>query len=283
MNSNKRQRQLARAKAERQAARRAQRDRSRRRRTRIIGAAIVAVAVVGALGFTLRSNSDTAPAADAVPTQAATPTESASPDAPEVPTPGPVPAPKGVSCEKAAEQQPGGGPWKKPADVGVSGSSEWVVRTNCGAITIAVDGRTAPENVNALAFLTQEGFFQGKNCHRLTTAGIYVLQCGSPNLDGTGEVGFTLPDENLPESGDDNYPTGTVAMANSGPDTASSQFFIVYKDSTLPPGYSIVGEVTQGLDVVKYVASQGVASGSADASDGAPSQTVVISDAGVEG
>ena len=76
-----------------------------------------------------------------------------------------------------------------------------------------------------------------------------------PGADGTGETGFTVPDENLPDEGEGNYPAGTVAMANRGPDTASSQVFLVYQKTTLPAGYTIVGKVSEGLDVVKHVAA----------------------------
>jgi peptidyl-prolyl cis-trans isomerase B (cyclophilin B) len=65
-------------------------------------------------------------------------------------------------------------------------------------------------------------------------------------------------------------------MANRGPDTASSQVFLVYKDTTLPPNYTLVGRVTQGLDVVRYVAASGVQSGATDTTDGPPAQPIVI-------
>lgn len=109
-----------------------------------------------------------------------------------------------------------------------------------------------------------------------------MVQCGSAGSDGTGDVGFTLPDENLPGKGDNNYPAGTVAMANRGAGTANSQFFLVYKDSTLPPNYTVVGTISKGLDVVKYVAAAGVQGGSSDATDGTPAQTLLIKTAQIE-
>ena len=99
-----------------------------------------------------------------------------------------------------------------------------------------------------MTFLTQQNYFTDSDCFRLTTEGIFVFQCGSSSNDASGSgPGFTVPDENLPTSkGQDGYPAGTVAMANSGANTNSSQFFLVYKDgSKLGPNYTIWGKVTR--------------------------------------
>lgn len=100
-----------------------------------------------------------------------------------------------------------------------------------------------------------------------------MLQCGDPSGSGTGGPGYQVPDENLPKEGGVTYPAGTVAMANAGPGTSGSQFFIVYQDTTLPSSYTIWGEVTEGLDVVQAVAAAGVAGGSGD---GPPAQPIGI-------
>ena len=143
---------------------------------------------------------------------------------------------------------------------------------NTGSVAVALDA-AAPRTVVAQTTLAREGYFDGTPCHRLTTQGIFVLQCGDPTGTGTGGPGYKLPDENLPAASKDNYPAGTVAMANSGPNTAGSQFFIVYEDTTLPPGYTVWGEVTSGLDVVKKIAAQGTKTG---APDGPPKDPVTI-------
>ena len=104
----------------------------------------------------------------------------------------------------------------------------------------------------------------------MVTEGIKVLQCGDPTATGTGGPGFTIPDENLPAEGGVNYPAGTVAMANAGPGTSGSQFFLVYEDTTLPPNYTIWGEVSSGLDVVAKIAEAGVAGGGTDGTPAAP-------------
>src|SRR5438067_82816 len=82
--------------------------------------------------------------------------------------------------------------------------------------------------------LTQQGFYTGLTCHRLTVKSLYVLQCGDPNGDGSGGPGYSFgPIENAPKDGV--YPAGTIAMANTGqPNSQGSQFFLVYKDTTLP-------------------------------------------------
>jgi peptidyl-prolyl cis-trans isomerase B (cyclophilin B) len=86
-----------------------------------------------------------------------------------------------------------------------------------------------------------------------------MLQCGDPTALGSGDPGFSYADENLPIGKVLTYPAGTAAMANSGPNTNGSQFFLVFGDSpALGPSYSIWGKITKGLDVLKYIASKGV-------------------------
>jgi peptidyl-prolyl cis-trans isomerase B (cyclophilin B) len=276
MATEKRRRELARAKAERQAKRRAEAA-ARARRNRIIGMVAAGVVIAGGIAWAAWPDSSSPTSAEASPEQSASP-ETASAQ----PTPGPVATPAGVTCQDAGAPRQDTRTWKKPDDLSLSGPVDWVLNTNCGRITVALDTQAAPENVNALAFLTEEGYYTGNFCHRLTTAGIFVLQCGAPGADGTGDTGFTIEDENLPDEAEGNYPAGTVAMANRGPDTASSQVFLVYKETTLPPNYTIVGEITEGLDVVKYVAAAGVQAGSSDASDGPPAQPIVIKTATIE-
>ncbi|HVU61083.1 MAG TPA: peptidylprolyl isomerase [Mycobacteriales bacterium] len=141
--------------------------------------------------------------------------------------------------------------------------------TNCGTIVVAMDGKAAPHTVNSFNFLASKGFFSDTKCHRLTTSGIDVLQCGDPTGTGTGGPGYTIPDENLAGA---TYPVGTVAMANAGPNTGGSQFFLVYGPSQLGPAYTPFGHITSGLDVIKRIA----AAGSNPPGDGAPLQPVVI-------
>jgi peptidyl-prolyl cis-trans isomerase B (cyclophilin B) len=145
--------------------------------------------------------------------------------------------------------------------------------TNQGEIVIETTPSLAPLTVNAIAALAQKNYFDNTICHRLTTEGIYVLQCGDPTGTGTGGPGFNIPDENLPEAVENNYPAGTVAMANAGPGTSGSQFFLVYQDTTLGPDYTIWGSITSGLDILQTIASAGVVDGG---TDGAPISGVTI-------
>jgi peptidyl-prolyl cis-trans isomerase B (cyclophilin B) len=153
------------------------------------------------------------------------------------------------------------------------------IETNEGAIAVELDGVAAPQAVANFVSLGGEGFFDGTDCHRLTTSGIYVLQCGNPlGLEGDGGPGYSFgPIENAPA--DDVYPAGTLAMARISADGSSmgSQFFIVYEDSTIlsdaAGGYTVFGRVTEGLDVVTRIAEAGVADGG---SDGAPATPVTI-------
>ncbi|WP_127793572.1 peptidylprolyl isomerase [Agromyces sp. LHK192] len=159
-------------------------------------------------------------------------------------------------------------------------------RTWTGTITIngvplgvELDGAAAPQAVASEITLAQSGFYDGTTCHRLTTSGIFVLQCGDPEGTGTGGPGYSYgPVENAPA--DDLYPAGTLAMARQGGNAHSmgSQFFIVYEDSTIPSdaagGYTVLGRVTSGLDQLQAsVISAGTADG---AGDGAPAVPVTI-------
>jgi peptidyl-prolyl cis-trans isomerase B (cyclophilin B) len=155
----------------------------------------------------------------------------------------------------------------------------FTLTTNCGPITFKAFGKKAPSTVIAMTFLAKSGYFDHSLCHRVTTSSIYVLQCGDPTASGSGGPPFSYRDENLPADAPNNYPAGTIAMANSGPNTNGSQFFIVYKDTYLPPSYTIWGWVTQGLDVVKQIANAGVVGGG---TDGTPKQTIAIESVSVK-
>jgi peptidyl-prolyl cis-trans isomerase B (cyclophilin B) len=147
-----------------------------------------------------------------------------------------------------------------------------VVTTNCGDITFELNGTKAPQTVASFVSLANAGYFASSPCHRLTTSGIFVLQCGDPK-GGTGTgPGYSYGIENAPKDG--KYPKGTLAMARTtDPNSNADQFFIVYKDtdlSSVPQGYSIFGTVTSGMDIVERIAAAGVSGGSGDGAPAAP-------------
>lgn len=149
------------------------------------------------------------------------------------------------------------------------------VATTCGDIVLELAAADAPQTVASFRFLAEQGYWDGSPCHRLTTAGIFVLQCGDPTGTGRGNPGYGYGIENAP--GDGQYPPGTLAMARTmDPNSNGGQFFVVYQPTQLPTddgGYSIFGQVTEGLDIVEAVAAQGVEGG---AGDGAPAQPISI-------
>ncbi|BDQ00317.1 peptidylprolyl isomerase [Aquiluna sp. KACHI24] len=151
-------------------------------------------------------------------------------------------------------------------------------------VKFELSGDLAPQAVANFVTLAKDGFYEDVSCHRLTTAGIFVLQCGDPAGDGTGGPGYSFgPIENAPS--DDTYAEGVIAMARKGGDGSSmgSQFFIVYDESMIPSdiagGYTIMGKVTSGLDAVKAIAAKGTTDGS---SDGSPLEPVLMSGISVE-
>lgn len=254
MPSSKREREYERRRYEKWQERQVAK-RTRRRRQQWIAGGVVGVLVlgVGVTAAVLLSGTDD-PASDAASTPEATATAS---------TP--------------AERVGNGG---VVPDAALAEGRTWTgtITTSQGEIGIELAGDVAPQAVANFVTLAQEGYFDGTGCHRLTTSGIYVLQCGDPTGTGTGSPGYAFgPVENAPE--DDVYPAGTIAMARQGGDGESmgSQFFLVYEDSTIPAdaagGYTVFGRITSGLDVVQAVADAGVTGG---ASDGAPATPVTI-------
>jgi peptidyl-prolyl cis-trans isomerase B (cyclophilin B) len=171
---------------------------------------------------------------------------------------------------------------KQPTVAAKSPAKTLTLTTNCGPIVISLLGSKAPITVTSIATLANAGYYNKSLCHRLTTEGIFVLQCGDPTASGsgspTGWKGYV--DENLPKVGAKNYPAGTVAMANSGPKTNGSQFFLVYQDTQLGPDYTIWGKITKGLDLVQKIGAVGAYQMSGEqamyAPDGFPIQMVEI-------
>jgi peptidyl-prolyl cis-trans isomerase B (cyclophilin B) len=171
-----------------------------------------------------------------------------------------------------------------PTDPGQVSAS---VSTDQGNIGLQLDNAKAPCTVNNFASLAQQGYFDGTTCHRLTTQPDFkVLQCGDPSGTGTGGPGYRFPNEyptnqyRLSDPGLRTpivYPRGTLAMADNGPGTNGSQFYLVYGDSKLPPTHTVFGTIdATGLATLDKIAAAGVAGGG---SDGKPATPVTITSA----
>ena len=188
----------------------------------------------------------------------------------------------GSKPAKAVEPPPSTPPAGNPTSM--------VVSTNAGDIPITFEADQAPCTVNSFVSLAQQGFFDNTPCHRITTQGYYVLQCGDPMGTGQGGPGYSFADElvandpRLQPCGKSHgqayctYGTGSVAMANRGPGTNGSQFFLVYGSSRFPPDFTVFGHLNAaGLKVIKGIAARGV--GTLDGigpGDGSPKKPVNI-------
>jgi peptidyl-prolyl cis-trans isomerase B (cyclophilin B) len=125
---------------------------------------------------------------------------------------------------------------------------------DAGDVTLVMDRTNAPCAINSFESLVEQGYFDDTSCHRLAPG--FVLQCGDPTATSRGGPGYSYADE---LTGKETYLYGTLAMANAGPNTNGSQFFIVIADDAgLPPSYTVLGSVdTDGMQVVEAIAAQG--------------------------
>jgi peptidyl-prolyl cis-trans isomerase B (cyclophilin B) len=285
--TNEQRRANAKRKLQRQLERRAQQAR-RRRTLAIVGGAVAAAVVVAAIVTTVvltnQDHHNKQASAGGSSSTTATPVSGAA-----------LPAFKaaadlGANCQYPPSAEPAakqvnpprqGKVPTDPANVSVS------MVTNQGHIGLLLANNESPCTVNSFASLAGQKYFDGTKCHRLTTGeSSSILQCGDPSADGTGGPGYQFaneyPTDQYP-AGDPAlkqpvvYPRGTLAMANAGPGTNGSQFFLVYKDTLLPPAYTVFGKIQQdGLDTLDKIAKGGVAGGGAD---GPPATEVTITSA----
>jgi peptidyl-prolyl cis-trans isomerase B (cyclophilin B) len=285
--TNEQRRANAKRKLQRQLERRAQQAR-RRRTLAIVGGAVAAAVVVAAIVTTVvltnLDHHNKQASAGGSSSTTATPVSGAA-----------LPAFKaaadlGANCQYPPSAEPAakqvnpprqGKVPTDPANVSVS------MVTNQGHIGLLLANNESPCTVNSFASLAGQKYFDGTKCHRLTTGeSSSILQCGDPSADGTGGPGYQFaneyPTDQYP-AGDPAlkqpvvYPRGTLAMANAGPGTNGSQFFLVYKDTLLPPAYTVFGKIQQdGLDTLDKIAKGGVAGGGAD---GPPATEVTITSA----
>jgi len=160
-----------------------------------------------------------------------------------------------------------------PAKPDTTAAYQATIHTNRGDVVINLLNSKATCTVNSFVYLASKNYFGNTECHRLTTSGIFVLQCGDPAGTGTGGPGYKFNDENLTGA---KYTAGTVAMANGGPDTNGSQFFLVYQNSlSLPASYTPFGTIVSGLNIIQNVAKAG-SDNSNGSGDGHPKEKVEI-------
>ena len=262
MPTNQQRREAAKRKLERQLERRAQK--ARRRKQLTIAGSVVGVVVVvagAALVYVLTKGEDeTEPTASAADT----------------------------TCTYTQSPEPGAREALVPPADGAAALTEPVavtVETNQGPIGLTLDPSKSPCTVNSFLSLANQQFFDNTPCHRLTAADtLKVLQCGDPSGTGAGGPGYSFPDEYpVPKTADDPYvpdniyTRGTLAMANSGPDTNGSQFFLVYGDSQLTPDYTIFGTIDEaGLATLDKIAAAGITPGERGPQDGSPTQPIDV-------
>ncbi|MGQ4416140.1 peptidylprolyl isomerase [Streptomyces sp. SAS_269] len=273
VSQEQRRRQLAREKFLRQQQRRTSARNKARMRNSVI-ASVLGVVVIGSVALyttgVLKSDDDKKTSAGADVSPSASPSSKA---------PDPCGKPAAGSVKKLS--------WKKEPAMTIDTSAKYTMKlaTTCGDIDMSLKASAAPHTVNSFGFLAGKGYFDHTKCHRLTAQGIFVLQCGDPSATGSGGPGYTIPDENLKDKSlkANVYPAGTVAMANTGQKhTGGSQFFLVYKDSPLPPSYTPFGTITEaGMKVLTKIAAAGAQAADPTTGNTAPNATVVIDKATV--
>ncbi len=284
MPTNEERREAARQKLEQHLQQRV--EKARRQRILTVAGGVAAVAAAAALIATfVLSNGDTTTSAGGsskVPSAPTTLTRGGQGQLPAFK----APADLGANCQyppaqpasKKVEAPKSGKVPTDPATISVSMS------TDQGNIGLMLNNAEAPCTVNNFASLANKGYFNDTVCHRLTTSAMLgVLQCGDPSGNGSGGPGYKFANEyptNQYPKGDPAlkkpvlYPRGTLAMANAGTDTNGSQFFLVYKDSQLPPDYTVFGTIdATGLATLDKIAGAGVAGG---AEDGKPATEVKV-------
>ena len=287
MPTNEERREAAKRKLENQVHSRA--AATKRHRIIAVAGSVLALLVAAALiAFFVFDVNGTAGTADT----AAAPTTAEQPSAPPRGGPGQLPAfaapaDLGASCQYPDSAQKAGKEVEKPRAGRVPTEPPTIsvsMSTDQGNIGLTLNNAEAPCTVNSFASLAQKGYFDDTVCHRLTTAPeLGVLQCGDPGGTGSGGPGYQFANEyptNQYAKGDPAlqtpvlYPRGTLAMANAGADTNGSQFFLVYKDSQLPPNYTVFGTIdATGLETLDKIAAAGVAGGG---EDGKPANEVTV-------
>jgi peptidyl-prolyl cis-trans isomerase B (cyclophilin B) len=286
--SRERERRKARERYERQRELQLARRRKLRQRFGIGLAVLLVLGLASGLAVAF-SGGSTPPAAKAKATTSASPSASATASAATVAEPATHCAytTSGVAAAARKVSVP-------PATPDYKATYTAAINTNLGTIDIDLLNSKATCTVNSFVHLATAGYFDASQCHRVVNSdGLYVLQCGDPlaksstkltcstaaSAPGSGGPGYEYDSENLPSTTASTvtYKAGTVAMANSGEsDSNGSQFFLVFKNTTLSPDYTPFGTITSGLDILQKVANAGTSCTYSGAGGGAPKEKVVI-------
>lgn len=288
MPTSKQKREAARRHLERQLQRRQARDARRRQLTlvsTVVGVLVVFAVVITSIVMLTGDKKKSTTAAATPSASAATP--SASPASTKAALPSRKPAP----ITHAARKTSGPCGYAESAtglksgqlfDVGLppdpkpspTGDATAKFNTNLGTITVTLDAKNAPCNVQSIKYLISKKYYDNTACPRSVNSGIFVVQCGDPSATTGGGPSYTVKDENLSTA---KYTAGTLAMANSGANTNGSQFFFITKDSdgALGKSYTVIGHVTGGLDLLQKVATGGD-DGSNSAGGGRPNVDLIF-------
>jgi peptidyl-prolyl cis-trans isomerase B (cyclophilin B) len=270
-----RQRQLARERHQRRLAREAARQAKTRQTTKWVSVGFVVLALAAVVTLTAINLSKSNAKTNAGAKPSATPSLSVSPSASPSPSPSETVSANGtVQCTYVSNPPAARNVGLPPSKTSIKGNYQATIVTNRGNIVIDLLNSKAPCTVNSFAFLSAKDYYANTSCFRIsTTASPYMLQCGDPKNNGSGGPGYEFADENLTGA---TYPAGTVAMANGGPNTNGSQFFLVFKNSELPPSYPPFGKIVSGLNILENVAKAGFGPPLSDAGGGQPKEKVEI-------
>ena len=277
MTSNKKRGEDALAQLDRELKSRDRAEKSKPIKVALAAAVAIVVIVAGIWFLATRSSDEEITASDET-------TEATTPETPEMEPLAMTraqPLPETVTCEYPEAGEASRDAGTPPTEnIPTTGTLNVTLATNQGEIGMELDRTTAPCTVNAIEYLVDNGYYDDTVCHRLTTSGIFVLQCGDPSGAGSGGPGFQFANEYPTDELEGEatspviYPRGSIAMANAGADTNGSQFFLNYEDSPLAPNYTYFGQISEeGLATLDGIAETGVEGG---AGDGAPAEEVRI-------
>lgn len=286
MPTTKQRRQSARRRLQRQIDKRRAAAHRRKQRNLIVATVVSVVVVLAGAAFAVNQwvlDDDSNGTSDDAQSQPSTPPEDREALPARTPEPIAQRAPKSTNgpCKYAETAQTLANP--SAFDVGLppdpkttpnTGTATVTMQTNKGTVKLSMDRAAAPCTVQSFLYLAGKQFFDNTACPRSVNSGIFVVQCGDPSATTGGGPTYQFKDENLTKA---DYSAGAVAMANGGPNTNSSGFFMIFNDSNggLQKSYTSFAKITEGLDIVKGI-GEGGDDGSNQAGGGRPNQDFII-------